>query len=159
MSESQWDNKLRAFLKKTGEDLKRAGTDIKSEAERLMAEAKEPGREEKVREGLKTFSKWARKTAEEVAGIVETGVKKAETAVRTVVDTKAPGGSTGAPASATTEPRPTAPEAMRHDTPVDTPAAAAAEAPAGKKSIGKKKGGGSRAKSASGAKKPLGKKR
>src|SRR5450432_1470768 len=60
MSESQWDDKLRSFLKKTGEDLKRAGADIKSEAERLMAEAKEPGREEKVREGLKNFTKWAR---------------------------------------------------------------------------------------------------
>jgi hypothetical protein len=158
MSESQWDDKVRAFLKKTGEDLKRAGTDIKSEAERLMAEAKEPGREEKVREGLKTFSKWARKTAEEVAGIVETGVKKAETAVRTAVDTKGAAGPQGTSDGMPAEPRPTAPEAMRHDTPVDTPAAAA-EPPAAKKSIGKKKGGAGRAKSASSAKKPLGKKR
>jgi hypothetical protein len=164
MSESQWDDKVKAFLKKTGDDLKRAGTDIRSEAERLMKDVQSPEGKEKVREGLKSFTAWARKTAEEVAGVVETGVKKAETAVRTAVDTTPPAHASDpspeAPAPgehvAATEAPP--PEALRHDTPVDTPAVEDPAPEKPKKSIGKKKGS-TKAKAASASKKPLGKKR
>lgn len=156
MNESPWDDKLKAFLKKTGDDLKRAGGDIKLEAEKLMKEVKDPERQDKVKKGLESFRLWARKTAEEVAAVVETSVKKAESTVRSAVDPP--------PAPASTAPSPPPPAEpsegtaqvdtvpMRHDTPVDTPAAAA-------KTIGasKKKKPASKAKAAS--KKPLGKKR
>ena len=66
---------------------------------------------------------------------LKTGVKKAETAVRGAVDVPPP--------------KVAPPPNLRHDTPVDTPAA---QAPAPKKTIGKKK-------KPAGAKKPLGRNR
>jgi hypothetical protein len=164
MSESQWDDKVKAFLKKTGEDLKRAGTDIRGEAEKLMKDVNTPEGKEKVKEGLKSFTAWARKTAEEVAGVVETGMKKAETAVRTAVDTTPPGSpadqaaSPSAPAEQAPMSEAPPPEALRHDTPVDTPAVEVRAPEPPKKSIGKKKGS-AKSKASGGAKKPLGKKR
>jgi hypothetical protein len=150
MNESQWDEKLRAFLKKTGEDLKRAGSDIRAEAERLMHEVKDPARQEKVKQGLTNFSVWAKKTAEEVATVVEAGVKKAEVAVRDAagqvqrhVDTAPP-------------PPPSPQEPLRHDTPVDTPAPATEAEPARKSIGGSKKKASAKAKA---TKKTLGKKR
>ncbi len=159
MNESQWDEKLRSFLKKTGDELKRAGADIKVEAEKLMKEVKDPERQDKVKKGLETFGVWARKTAEEVAHAVEVGVKKAEGAVRSAVDTK-PDGPAAAPVP--DSPAPEAPaadaapaEPMRHDTPVDTPAVS--DEPK-KKTIGASKKKTAAKKPATG-KKPLGKKR
>jgi hypothetical protein len=78
MNDSQWDSKLKAFLQKTGEDFKRFGADVKVEAQKLMTEVQDPARQQKLRDGLKDVGVWARKTAEEVATLVETGVKKAE---------------------------------------------------------------------------------
>jgi hypothetical protein len=163
MSESQWDDKVKAFLKKTGEDLKRAGSDIRGEAEKLMKDVNTPEGKEKVKEGLKSFTAWARKTAEEVAGVVETGMKKAETAVRTAVDTTPPAApsdpsASSAPASEPSTSEAPPPEALHHDTPVDTPAVDVRAPEPPKKSIGKKKGS-TKAKASGGAKKPLGKKR
>ena len=167
MNESQWDEKLRGFLKKTGDDLKRAGADIRGEAERLMKEVKDPDRQEKVKKGLETFKMWARKTAEEVATVVDTGMKKAEGAMRSAVD--APAG--GDPTQPVTGPAPSQsetgvqPEPMRHDTPVDMPAVEVAPSPkpsAPKPSAPKTIGGAKKKKSPSkkaGPKKPLGKKR
>jgi len=166
MNESQWDEKLRSFLKKTGDELKRAGADIKVEAEKLMKEVKDPERQDKVKKGLETFGLWARKTAEEVAHAVEVGVKKAEGAVRSAVDTTPGAPSAGAPVpetpaapadeAAAPPPRPSQPVSShnRHDTPVDTPAVS--EEPP-KKTIGSSKKKASAKKGA--AKKPLGKKR
>ena len=82
MNDSQWDAKLKSFLKKTGDDFKRFGADVKEEAQKLLTEVQDPKRQEKLREGLKDVGVWARKTAEEVATLVETGVKKAEGARR-----------------------------------------------------------------------------
>lgn len=78
MNDSQWDSKLKAFLQKTGEDFKRFGADVKVEAQKLMTEVQDPARQQKLRDGLKDVGVWARKTAEDVATLVETGVKKAE---------------------------------------------------------------------------------
>lgn len=86
MNDSQWDAKLKSFLKKTGEDFKRFGTDVKEEAQKLLTEVQDPKRQEKLREGLKDVGVWAKKTAEEVATLVETGVKKAEVAVAKASD-------------------------------------------------------------------------
>lgn len=78
MSDSQWDLKMKAFLKKAGDDFKRFGNDVKEEAQKLMSEVQDPARQAKLREGLKDVGVWARKAADEVAVMVETGVKKAE---------------------------------------------------------------------------------
>ena len=86
MNDSQWDAKLKSFLKKTGEDFKRFGTEVKGEAQKLLEEVQDPARQEKLRDGLKDVGVWARKTAEEVAGLVETGVKKAEGALSKASD-------------------------------------------------------------------------
>ena len=86
MNDSQWDAKLKSFLKKTGEDVKRAGNDIKAEAEKLLKEVQDPGRQAKVKAGMKDFGGWARKTAEEMASLMETGVKKAEVAINKATD-------------------------------------------------------------------------
>jgi hypothetical protein len=81
MNDSQWDAKLKTFLKKTGDDFKRFGTDVKEEAQKLLTEVQDPKRQQKLRDGLKDVGVWAKKTAEEVATLVETGVKKAEGAI------------------------------------------------------------------------------
>src|SRR3990167_3700151 len=81
MNDSQWDAKLKSFLKKTGDDFKRFGNDVKEEAQKFLTEVQDPKRQEKLREGLKDVGVWAKKTAEEVATLVETGVKKAEGAI------------------------------------------------------------------------------
>lgn len=86
MNQSQWDEKLKSFLKKTGEDVKRAGNDIKAEAERLLKDVQDPERQAKLKAGMKDFGGWARKTAEEMAELMETGVKRAEVALSRATD-------------------------------------------------------------------------
>lgn len=82
MNDSQWDAKLKAFLQKTGADFKRFGTDVKGEAQKLLSEVQDPARQQKLREGLQEVGTWARKTAEDVATLVESGVKKVESGVK-----------------------------------------------------------------------------
>ncbi len=130
MATDQWDKRLKSFLTKTQQDLKRAGNDMRTEAERLLKEVKDPERQAKVKAGLKDFGQWARKTAEDVAGLVETGVKKAEVAIRDVTQAK-PGEAPPPPAPT---PRDAAPP--MHEEPAPPPKAAK---PASK-SIGPKKG-------------------
>ncbi len=148
MADNLWDSKLKAFLKKTGDDFKRAGADMKQEAERLLAEAKDPERAKKIKDGLAEVSGWAKKTAEEFAGYVETGVKKAEGAIKEVV-MKPAGAPTPAPARAEKAADPV-PEA-----PVTAPAAPAAPAAKAKKTVGRGTKKSAPVKKA-GAKKPLG---
>ncbi len=81
MNDRQWDEQLRRFVKTTGEEIRRVGEDIKTEAERLLVEVRDPDKQRKVKEGLRDFSVWARKTAEEVVEVVEKGIKKAEGAL------------------------------------------------------------------------------
>lgn len=81
MADSPWDLKLKAFLKKTGEDFKRFGGEVRVEAQKLMEEVQDPERQEKLRKGLNDVGVWARKTAIDMATMVEGGVKKAEDAL------------------------------------------------------------------------------
>jgi hypothetical protein len=105
MNDSQWDAKLKSFLKKTGDDFKRFGADVKEEAQKLLTEVQDPKRQQKLRDGLKDVGVWAKKTAEEVATLVETGVKKAEGAIEKATDkandflVKPVGGETAPPAA------------------------------------------------------------
>ncbi|MEW5737826.1 MAG: transcriptional regulator [Myxococcota bacterium] len=152
MSDSAWDEKVRAFLKKTGEDFKRFGRDVKAEAQKLMTEVKDPERQQKLREGLKDVGHWARKTAEEVATVMETGVKKAEDAFRS---------ASGKVADFAT--KEAAPPAPRPPEPAPTPPSpppemeAPARPKAAKKSVGPRAKKSTARKSAS-AKKTIGKK-
>lgn len=81
MSDSPWDLKLKAFLQKTGDDFKRFGAEVKQEAQRLVTEVqtevKDPQRQQQLRDALADVGKWASKTADEVATVVEGGIKKA----------------------------------------------------------------------------------
>ncbi len=120
MNDSQWDAKLKSFLKKTGDDFKKFGADVKDEAQKLLTEVQDPRRQEKLREGLKDVGVWAKKTAEEVATLVETGVKKAEGAIGKAsdfvvkpVDPPPAASKKTAPPPAATPPSP--PPAMEED--------------------------------------------
>ena len=152
MNDSQWDAKLKGFLKKTGEDFKRFGNDVKAEAQKLYSEVKDPERQEELREGLKSIGQWARKAAEDAANLMENGVRKAEgalnkAAVRVndlVVEPLEQAGGKAAPAKdsakepAATPPSP--PPAM-DDAPAPKPRAkkTVGKAPAKKKAAASKK--------------------
>ncbi len=141
MVDTQWDEQLKQFLKRTGEDFKRAGADIRAEAQRLVKEVQDPERQAKMKEGLRELGSMARKAAEEVATAVETGVRKAEDAFK-------PKGS-----PATTD------EVQGAPTPPSPPPADMAAAPKpAPKSIGGKRKKAAKAKSAA-APKSLGRKR
>ncbi len=155
MNQTQWDEKLKSFLKKTGEDVKRAGNDIKSEAEKLLKEVKDPERQAKLKAGMKDFGGWARKTAEEMAELMETGVKKAEVAINKATDKvvdfavrQKPGQGAASPAAKADAADDSGP-AIPDPTPPNAPAKPA------KKSIGGKKRKPAAKKTAS--KKSLGK--
>jgi hypothetical protein len=171
MSDSQWDLKMKAFLKKAGEDFKRFGNDVKVEAQKLMSEVQDPARQEKLREGLKDVGVWARKAAEDVAKVVETGVKKAEeTLVKAgdkvndfVVKPMETAAGAEVPPPAKTPPSPPpemdAAEGDSDDETEEVEAAAPAAKKPAKKTVGKggKKSGTASAKKAP-AKKTIGKK-
>jgi hypothetical protein len=148
MSDSPWDLKMKAFLKRTGEDFKRFGRDVKDEAEKLVAEVRDPEKQAKLRDGLREVGAWARKAAEDVAGAMETGVKKAEDALRQgarAVGERPPQGAAEPPPAAA--PTPPAPPPDMPEAPAPRPRArpaakskrpASGKAPAARKTIGKK---------------------
>jgi hypothetical protein len=78
MADSEWDLRLKSFLKKAGEDFRRFGDDLKEEASHLMTEVQDPERQKKFKEGLREVGTWSLKIAEEVATVVEDGMKQAE---------------------------------------------------------------------------------
>lgn len=150
----EWDAKFKGFLKKAGDDFKKAALDVKTEAERLMKEAQDPKRQEKMREGLSEASVWAKKTADQLATLVDTGVKQAEGALNEVVkqfktsaaataaDPTPPSAPPKMDAAPAPEPKPDATPAKKTIGKSPKPKAkkpkAAAEKPV-KKTIGKKK--------------------
>jgi len=78
MADERWEEQFKQFLRKTGDDFRRAGEDVRAEAQRLFDAAVDPQKQQKVRDRLKVLTGWARKTAEDVAGMVETAASKAE---------------------------------------------------------------------------------
>ncbi|MDQ3265003.1 MAG: transcriptional regulator [Myxococcota bacterium] len=128
MADKQWDKNFVAFLKRSGEDLKRTGEEIRKEAQRLFEEVRDPETQAKLKDRFTEFGGWAKKTAEEAAGMIETVVKKAEDSVRAKAGTES---ATPRPAAA----RPAAAPA---------PKKAAPKKPATKTVGAKKSGGGSR---------------
>lgn len=158
MNDSQWDAKLKSFLKKTGDDFKRFGTDVKEEAQKLLTEVQDPKRQQKLRDGLKDVGVWAKKTAEEVATLVETGVKKAEGAIEKATDkandflVKPVGGETAPPPAGKKAAAPAA------TPPSPPPQMDEAPAPAPKKTVGKGSPKKKPAAKKAAAKKTIGKK-
>ena len=128
MNERQWEEQLKRFLSRTGEEIKRASEEIKSEAEKLIVEVRDPEKHRKVKEGLKELGVWAKKTAEEVGELVEKGVRRAE-------------GALGRTPPARTAPWPTrAPDRSGSTTPPSGPKkrkTASKSAPRAKKPLGK----------------------
>jgi hypothetical protein len=86
MSDGSWEEQFKQFLRKTGEDVRRTGEDVRAEAQRLLDAAKDPEKQQRVRDRLKEFTVWARKTAQGVAGAVEEVASKAETAFHRAAD-------------------------------------------------------------------------
>ena len=78
MADERWEEQFKQFLRKTGDDFRRAGEDVKTEAQRLFDAAVDPQKQQRVRDRLKELTGWARKTAEDVAGMVETAASRAE---------------------------------------------------------------------------------
>jgi hypothetical protein len=154
MNDSQWDAKLKSFLKKTGDDFKRFGAEVKDEAQKLLTEVQDPVRQQKLRDGLKDVGAWAAKTAEEVAVLVESGVKKTEEVLEKAghkvndfvvkpTDAAAPPRAKAAPAAAASPapapaPAPAAPGKKTMGKSA-TKKRASTERPAAKKTLGKKK--------------------
>ncbi|MGV3621621.1 MAG: transcriptional regulator [Archangium sp.] len=151
MNDSQWDAKLKSFLKKTGDDFKRFGTEVKAEAQKLLTEVQDPQRQKKLREGLENVGVWARKTADDVANVVEDGVKFASERVGEFIHQPVDSKGEPPPPSATPpspppemdeEPGEPAPKKAKKSvgkSAAKKPATSAAKKSGGKKTIGKKK--------------------
>lgn len=84
MPDNHWDDQFKAFLKRAQDDLRRMGQDIRDEAQKLVAQVQDPGTQGKVREGLRELWASARRTAEDVAGLVEKSADRAENAFRSI---------------------------------------------------------------------------
>ena len=86
MTDETWEEQFKRFLQKTGEDFRRAGEDIKTEAQKLLDAAKDPEKQQRVRNRLTELGGWARKAAHGVMGAVEEAASKAETAFHTATE-------------------------------------------------------------------------
>jgi hypothetical protein len=140
----KWDKQFMDFIKRTGEDLKRTGEEIKVEAQRLLDEVRDPGRQAKLKETLKNFTK-------EAGEMLEGAVKKVEGVVENAFDKNKPEKPKAQPAAAPAEPAPAAKPARKAGKTIGKKAGAkkaagarspASKAPAAKKSsksIGRKK--------------------
>lgn len=128
MNERQWEEQLKRFLSRTGEEIKRASEEIKAEAEKLIVEVRDPEKHRKVKEGLMELGVWAKKTAEEVGELVEKGVRKAEGAL---------GRTPAAKPRSTPTPTPVSPRSATGASASKKRKAPAKAAPRAKKPLGK----------------------
>lgn len=139
MAETDWELKVKSFLKKAGEEFKRAGADIKQETQRLVTEVQDAQTQARVRGKLQEVGEWAKKTGEELSVLLDQGVKKAEVALSKAGDKVRDFAVTPSPeASATgTKAKAAAPEAA----PDETPKPAKKTVGKGTRKSGGKKGG------------------
>ena len=165
MSDSpEWEAKFKSFLKKAQDDFKRAATDVKAEAERLMKEVQDPKTQEKMKSGVQEAGVWAKKTAEQLASLVEVGVKQAEGTLNEMKKQfTQPIDSPGAQAQKdadTAEPAPApAPTPKNAAPPVMEPPPAPAPKPPAKKTVGRASSPKKSAPAKPPAKKSMGKKK
>ncbi|HSP18573.1 MAG TPA: hypothetical protein VLQ79_03605 [Myxococcaceae bacterium] len=76
MPESQWDDKLLEFVRKTGEDLQRTGEELLREAQKTIDEFRDPAQQERLKSRVAELRTWAvskfieaRSRAEEALGV------------------------------------------------------------------------------------------
>jgi hypothetical protein len=112
MPDRPWDQQLKDFLKRTGEDLKKTGDDIRAEAQKLLDEVRDPETQQKIRDGLGNLGQWAKKSAEEAANKIEEVVKRADDAWRGTTGSKPESGSSSS-SRGTGKPRKTAKKAAK----------------------------------------------
>jgi len=95
MTEKQWDQQILDFLKKTGDQ-------IRGETEKILTEIRDPQNQQRMRESLNEFGAWAKQTAEEAALLMESALKKAETALNQAAEKvkQSSAAAMGAPRSA-----------------------------------------------------------
>jgi hypothetical protein len=89
MPQRPWDQTVKDFLKRTGEDIRKAGEDIRVEAQKLVDEVRDPETQQKIRDSLGNLGQWAKKSAEDAAGKIEEVVKRADEAWRGTTPPKA----------------------------------------------------------------------
>jgi hypothetical protein len=143
MNEKDWDKRLLDFLKRTGEE-------IKAETQRWVEEVRDPATQQKMKESLREFGTWAKKTAEDAAERMENAIKKAETAFTQKVEPPSAPAHTktsqGADAG-TTSPEPTSGRTTAPTSHDQSP-----------KTVGKGKRSGARKTRSGGASKTIGRK-
>ncbi len=144
MNEKQWDKRLIDFLKRTSEE-------IKAETQRLVEEVRDPATQQKVKESLRDFGSWAKQTAEEAAEMVETAIKKAETAFAQKVETPPAADQVQAPT--------TGAKGTTSDSRSAQPPGSASAGAQTRKTVGKGKRDGARKARPSASSKTIGKKR
>jgi thioesterase domain-containing protein len=100
MTDENWEEQFKQFLRKTGDDFRRASDEIKAEAQKLLDAAMDPARHQRVRDRLNELTQWARKTAEGMAGSVQDTASKAGTMFQRATETvpQEAGAASAAPA-------------------------------------------------------------
>lgn len=91
--ESDWEAKLREFVRRTGEELRRTGEELKKtseelrdEAVRVFQEVRTPQNQEKVRQSMREVSEWAKKTADDASVMLQQVAARAESAMKSAAD-------------------------------------------------------------------------
>ena len=111
MAETQWDRQVLDFLKRTGEE-------IKTETQKILDEIRAPENQQKIKDSLNEFGSWAKQTAEEAAGMVESALKRAEQTFTQATDRVLgkPGGGNGTPTAGNPQGTKRAPKTKRSTT-------------------------------------------
>ncbi len=145
----RWERAVKSFINTATQEATRVGKDIKAEGERLIGEMKKPERQQQLKQNLREFKDWAKRTAEDLGQVVDEGFKKAETFVREQTNPKgaayaeAPKPKSSAPKAAAPAPAPARPSAPKVGAATTQPAPATtapASPKAAKKTVGRKPG-------------------
>ena len=104
MPESQWDDRLLEFVRKTGEDLKRTGEELLGEAQRTIDELRDPAQQERLKARVAELRTWAKSKFLEARNRAEEalGVERPKVAPTRSGKTRGPGPKKGKSASKST---------------------------------------------------------
>lgn len=73
----KWEEQLKEFWKRAGQDLKRTTDELRQEAQKLITQVQDPANQEKLKHGLREFGDWTRKTVEVAALKFEKAIDRA----------------------------------------------------------------------------------
>lgn len=104
MPESQWDDRLLEFVRKTGEDLKRTGEELLGEAQKTIDELRDPAQQERLKARVAELRTWAKSKFLEARTRAEEalGVERPKAAPTRSGKTRGPGPKKGKRASKST---------------------------------------------------------